>query len=294
VADASVVHQVAAVHALGDCWGMGAEPVSALAIAQVPYGIESVVEEDLFQIMAGATAALKQANCALVGGHTCEGAELALGFSVNGMVKREDVKRKGGMRAGDVLLLTKPIGTGVLFAGDMRHRAQGRWIEQALTSMRQPSGQAAGVLKRHGATAATDVTGFGLLGHLVEMAKASRVDVTLELEVVPVLAGALPLMKEGIFSSLQPQNTRLSRAVVNHAMASSHERYPLLFDPQTAGGLLASVPAAAAAECVRELRAAGYEHTVTIGEVVGPSPAAGEVCGLVPMVRVLYGGGVPE
>lgn len=243
--DPYTLGRVAAVHALGDCWAMGAEPVAALAIAQVPFGLEDTVEEDLYQMMSGAAAALREAKCALAGGHSCEGQEMALGascalravrcaalsgrggrvtggaalpalrehcfrllqtlsrflregadlfrfahthssshstpafpskpypscgkkgFSVHGAVRPGEILRKSGLAPGHALILTKPVGTGVIFAADMRAKASGQSVEAALASMVTQSGAAAAVLRAHGAAAATDVTGFGLLGHLV-------------------------------------------------------------------------------------------------------------------------------
>jgi selenide,water dikinase len=133
--------------------------------------------------------------------------------------------------------------------------------------MVQSSGPAAHILRRHGAHAATDITGFGLVGHLVEMVRASDVDVTLALTQVPVLAGARETVERGILSSLQPQNVRLRRAICNQASAASHPLYPLLFDPQTAGGLLAAVPLEEAQPCIAELIAAGYSAASVIGSV---------------------------
>jgi selenide,water dikinase len=137
----------------------------------------------------------------------------------------------------------------------------------------QSNRTAAGILHRHGVHAATDVTGFGLLGHLVEMVRASDVDVTLAIERVPLLDGARETVARGIFSSLQPQNVRLRRAIRDLAVAGQHPLYPLLFDPQTAGGLLASVPVAAAESCVAALRAAGYTRAAVIGVVSARSDA---------------------
>ncbi len=267
VEDPYVFGQIAANHALGDIFAMGAEPQTALAIATVPYGIEAKVEDLLFQLMSGALVVLRDANTALVGGHTSEGAELALGFAVNGLAERDHLLRKGGMRPGDRLILTKALGTGTLLAADMRHQAKGRWVDGALASMLQSSRAAAQCLFRHGAHACTDVTGFGLLGHLVEMTKPSAVDVALDLRAVPVLDGALETVRRGIFSSLQPENVRLRRAIGNLDTAAAHELYPLIFDPQTAGGLLASVPGDRAAGCVAALRELGYARAAVIGEV---------------------------
>lgn len=267
--------QVAANHALGDIFAMGAEPQSATAIATVPPGLEAKVEDLLLQMMTGAVEVLNAAGCSLVGGHTGEGRELALGFAVNGLIdeRMTGVLRKGGMQPGDVLLLTKPIGTGTLFAAHARHAAKGRWINEALQSMVASNQAGARVLREHGATACTDLTGFGLLGHLVEMTRPSGVDAQLHLSALPVLDGAVECVQAGIVSSLQPANVRLRRALRNAESFVDNPRYPLLFDPQTAGGLLASVPAERAADCVRALRAAGYPHAAAIGRISGANDA---------------------
>jgi len=274
VDDPYIFGQIAAVHALGDCWAMGADPHAALAIATVPYGLEAQVEETLYQMMCGACDILRDAGCGLAGGHTSEGADLSLGFSIHGAAPREKLMKKGGMKPGHKLILTKPVGTGTLFAADMRSKAQGRWVSNALNSMRQPSGVAASTLFAHGATSCTDVTGFGLLGHLVEMCKGSNAAAVLDMDAVPILPGALECVELGITSSLQPANVRLARAVANPSQVSTAPRYPLLFDPQTAGGMLASVPSENAEAAVQALRSAGYPHTTVIGEVLEFLPKA--------------------
>ncbi len=268
--DPYVFGRIAANHALGDVFAMGGEAQSATAIATVPPGLEAKVEDLLLQMMTGAVEMLNEANCALVGGHTGEGRELALGFAVNGLIDEDmsGVMRKGGMRSGDLLLLTKPIGTGTLFAARNLLEAKGRWIDAALQSMMVSNRVGAQILIRHRATACTDLTGFGLLGHLVEMTRPSGVDAELTLSALPMLDGAVECVRAGIVSSLQPANVRLRRALRNQADFVAHARYPLLFDPQTAGGLLASVPADAVESCVAELRAAGYPHTAVIGRIL--------------------------
>ncbi|MBW8314378.1 MAG: selenide, water dikinase SelD [Hydrogenophaga sp.] len=267
--------QVAANHALGDIFAMGAEPQSATAIATVPPGLEAKVEDLLLQMMTGAVEVLNAAGCALVGGHTGEGRELALGFAINGLIdeQMDGVMRKGGMLPGDVLLLSKPIGTGTLFAAHARHAAKGRWIDAALKSMVVSNQAGAQILRAHGATACTDLTGFGLLGHLVEMTRPSGVDAELQLSALPLLDGAVECVEAGIVSSLQPANVRLRRALRNAEDFVKDPRYPLLFDPQTAGGLLASVPADQASACIRALKAAGYPQTAAIGRIRGASDA---------------------
>ncbi len=265
--DPYIFGQIAANHALSDIFAMGAEAQSAMAIATIPYGIESQVEDQLFQTMSGALNILNASNTALVGGHSSEGAELSFGLSVTGLASREQVMRKSGMQSGDVLILTKALGTGTLFAADMRLKAKGRWIDGALQSMLL-SNQAAGFcMHRHGATACTDVTGFGLLGHLVEMTRSSGKNVTLNLNALPILEGALEMIATGIFSSLQEQNVRLRRAIKAPGELTKHKHFPLLFDPQTSGGLLAAMPAENAEACLAELKALAYPVSVVIGEV---------------------------
>jgi len=265
--DAYVFGQVSANHALSDIFAMGAKAQSALAIATVPYGLESKVETSIREMMMGATEALNEAGATLVGGHTSEGPELALGFSVNGLADRQNILRKGGMVPGDVLILTKPLGTGTLFAADMQSKAKGRWIENALKSMMLSNRKAAECLFSHGASACTDVTGFGLLGHTVEMTKASSVDVEIDMAALPIMDGALDTIRLGILSSLQPANVRLRRAIRNLDAVREHERYPLMFDPQTSGGLLASMQPERAEACLQALYEMGYEHAAFVGRV---------------------------
>ena len=269
--DAYVFGQVAANHALSDIFAMGAEAQSALAIATVPYGLEAKVETSIREMMAGALDILDAAGATLVGGHTSEGPELALGFAVNGLADRDTILRKGGMAAGDALILTKPLGTGTLFAADMQQKAKGRWIEGALKSMVQSNRQAAQCVYQHGANACTDITGFGLLGHTVEMTKASGVDVEIDLDILPILDGAEETLRLGILSSLQPANVRLRRAIRDLNGAQQHPRYPLVFDPQTSGGLLASMPPDRAQACVAALHDLGYAHAAIIGRVTAES-----------------------
>ncbi|MFZ3040557.1 MAG: selenide, water dikinase SelD [Thiobacillus sp.] len=270
--------RIAANHALGDIFAMGAEAQSATAIATVPPGLEDKVEDTLYQMMSGAVSVLNEAGCALVGGHTGEGRELALGFAVNGLIDEtlSGVMAKGGLRPGDVLILTKPIGTGTLFAAHARLQARGRWIDAALASMQVSSRAAAACLSAHGARACTDLTGFGLLGHLLEMTRAAGVDAELELDALPLLDGAAETVAAGILSSLHPANTRLRRALRNQKAALDHPNYPLLFDPQTAGGLLAGVPESAADACIAALHEAGYRQAARIGRVLpqGDAPEA--------------------
>ena len=239
---------------------MGGEPHSALAAVMLPHDNADKIAEDLFQLLAG--------------GHTGEGAELAFGLTVNGYADPATLLRKSGLRPDDALILTKPLGTGVLFAADMRARAHGELIEAAFASMLRSTGPAVPALRAHGATACTDITGFGLLGHLLEMLQASDVDAELTLDALPVLPGAAGLAAAGIESTLKPDNE--AAAAASHAPVT-HLAYPLLFDPQTAGGLLFGVPADRAEACLAELRAGPAPDAAIIGRVVARQGAAPHV-----------------
>ena len=265
--DPFIFGQIAANHALSDIFAMGAESQTAMAIATIPYGIEEQIEDQLFQTMSGALSVLNASNTALVGGHSSEGAELSFGLSCTGLADREQVLRKSGMQQGDVLILTKALGTGTIFAADMRLKAKGRWVDAALQSMLLSNQNAGLCVHEHGATACTDVTGFGLLGHLVEMTRSSAMSVEINLEKLPILDGAHKMIASGIFSSLQDQNIRLRRAIKNPENLRDHINYPLLFDPQTSGGLLAAIPEKNAHACINALIESGYPASIVIGRV---------------------------
>lgn len=275
--DPFVLGGVAANHALSDCHAMGAQPTVALAVVTLAVATDAVREDDLVQLMAGANAKLAEAGCALGGGHTAESPEMSVGFAVTGSAPSEgSLLRKGGMQPGDVLVVTKPIGTGAIFAAHMRSKARGPWVASAVQHMLRSNGDASVVLQGSGATACTDVTGFGLVGHLAEMCRASSAAARVSLSAVPLLEGARDVVGKGILSSLAPANMRARHLVeVRPPSLVNEDAYALLYDPQTAGGLLASVPASQAEACVRALVGAGYPSAAVIGEVVAPEGGDG-------------------
>lgn len=263
ISDPFIMGQIAVNHALSDIYAMNADPVTALALCIVPYGPEDKMEDSLVQMLSGALVMLNSANCALVGGHTSEGSDstLGLGFSVTGVVHPDRSLPKGPLVMDHVLILTKPLGTGTILAADMRAKAKGRWVQCAIESMLQSNRLAAKVLHEHGCVACTDVTGFGLLGHLIEMIQfdddvdteddpssiaevslhgshstdldgPGRVAVELYLSSIPTLPGARDTIEAGIVSSLHPQNIRCARVISNCELGAGHAVYPLLFDPQ--------------------------------------------------------------
>jgi selenide,water dikinase len=260
--DPFVFGQVAAAHALSDMHAMGAAPWTALAIASVPYGPSGKMRAELSAMLQGAEEVLRGDGCALVGGHSAEAAEAALGFAVTGLVDPGAVLRKAGLRPGDRLVLTKPLGTGIVLAGHMRGLARASWLLAAVESMRVTNAVAARIALAHRPSAGTDVTGFGLGGHLREMLEASGVAAAVWLDSVPLLPGVRELAAAGVESSLAPAN-----AAWLGGMAGAW----LLADPQTSGGLLLGVVEARAEACVAALREAGVAAAV-IGVVEAGAP----------------------
>lgn len=259
--DPYLVGRIGANHCLGDIYAMGAAPLSAQATVTIPYAHDKVMEETLYQLMAGAMSTLEAENTPLLGGHSGEGAELGFGLTVNGTLAPGTALPKQ-IPVGDyALLLTKPLGTGTLMAANMRAKAQGEWVSEALTVMAQSNRQGADILRAHGAVACTDITGFGLLGHLMEML-GSRQGASLDLGALPVLSGAESCLAEGLVSSLHSDNARLGECLENIQTHQTKPRLQLLFDPQTAGGLLGAVAHASAKDCLAQLIKAGYQAAI--------------------------------
>ncbi|MFM2388585.1 MAG: hypothetical protein RLZZ437_140 [Pseudomonadota bacterium] len=270
--DPYVMARIAATHALGDIWAMGARPQVALAQITVPRMADALQAQLLADIMAGAASVFGPARADIVGGHTTIGAELTVGFTITGTAMR--VVGKTGVQPGDRLILTKPLGGGVIMAAEMLCQQVpglllGEAVQAALTQMQHPLGAAAALLAPL-AHAMTDVTGFGLAGHLAEMLQGpGGCGARLDMAAIPAIPGALACVQAGHASSLGPAN----HAAVADLLAGdlAHPMAPLLVDPQTAGGLLAAVPAAQADAVLAALISAG-ETAAIIGEITaGPA-----------------------
>ena len=267
VDDAYLFGRIAANHALGDLFAMGVAPHSAMVTANVEFGSSSRQAEDLYQLMSGVMQTLQQNDTLLVGGHSGEAAEMSCGLSVNGFSAADKLLLKSGMQAGNLIILTRALGSGVLFAADMQAAARGEWVDHALVEMQLSSREAADCLRQYSATACTDVTGFGLAGHLFEMARASATMVEIMLDRLPLYPGVLDLSASGFESSLKPQNSRIRHSILDQEKLASNPVYPILFDPQTAGGLLASVPVHKADDCLQKLHQLGYNQAQVIARV---------------------------
>jgi selenide,water dikinase len=261
--DPGLLARITAVHALGDIWAMGAQPQVALASVILPRMAEPLQARSMAEVMAAATEVFGAAGAEIVGGHSTMGAEMTLGFTVTGLLEGEAITNTGA-RAGDALVLTRPIGSGTLMAAEMQGKAEGRDVAAMFGVMARPQGDAAEILA--GAHAMTDVTGFGLAGHLLAICRASGAAAEIDLAAVPLYAGALALAEAGHRSSIWAANR--AAAPVTGANGA---RGAMLHDPQTAGGLLAAVAAAEAEGLVARLRDAGHEAAV-IGRVIEGTP----------------------
>jgi selenide,water dikinase len=261
-----LLSRIAAVHALGDVWAMGATPQAALAQVVLPRMAAPLQTATLAEILEAARGIFAAEGAAIAGGHTALGAELSIGFTVTGLATGP-LTGLAGARPGDSLILTKALGTGVILAAEMAMRARGPHVAAALAAMARPQGAAARLLAPR-AHAMTDVTGFGLAGHLAGMLAASGVSARLDLSALPVLEGALDLLAAGLRSTLHAANADPGIPL----KLPPDRRSDLLLDPQTAGGLLAAVPGDEAPGLAEALRGLGLPAAV-IGRIEEGPPA---------------------
>jgi len=263
--------QIAAANALSDVYAMGGRPLTALSIVCYPQDGDL---EILRQVMLGGLAKLKEANCTLVGGHSVRDAEMKFGYAVTGLVDPKRVYTNAGARPGDVLLLTKPIGTGVITTAIKQGKAEDVWIEGAVKSMTTLNQGASAIVSQIGGVhAMTDVTGFGLMGHGREVAMASQVVLEIETAKVPQLPGALEAIAADAISGGLLANREYAECVVAVDPSSGIPQgvCTLMFDPQTSGGLLISVSEPAAAGLLSAMHKAGVP-AVQIGRVLEGKP----------------------
>jgi selenide,water dikinase len=265
VDDPYLFGRVAALNSVSDLYAMNARPFSALAIATLPYARGPIQEAQLYELLSGAVDSLRALGVVLTGGHTTEGSELALGFAVTGFGEADRLFQKSRLRPGDRLVLTKPLGSGALLAAWMRGECRAAWFEALTAALLRPNAAAAEVFREAGVVACTDVTGFGLAGHLLEMLDASRAAAQVSAADVPLYAGFEEVVSRGIVSSLHRDNAKVACRVRGTGPA-------WLFDPQTSGGLLAAVPAELVGPTLDRLRQAGCAEAAVIGEVIPGVP----------------------
>ena len=266
--DPWLVGRVAAVNAASDVLAKGGRPRHALALVNVPEEDPEHAEETLYQVLSGVRAALDELGISLVGGHSTTGDALYVGLSIMGEPgPAGEVIRIDGLQPDDRLILTKPLGTGVVLAADMQGRARGAWLRAVIASMLRTNAAAAAVAIEYRASACTDISGFGFAGHLGELLRASAVSASIELDAIPALPGALTLFDRGLRSTFHAQNRNGCRGLAIPDALAQHPAIELLFDPQTSGGLLLSVAAERASAALTALRDAGQSDSAIVGTV---------------------------
>jgi selenide,water dikinase len=271
--DPYLVGRIAALNAVSDAFAMGARPVAALAIATIPDSTSAQQEELLYQLLAGSQREFAPTRTALVGGHTIEGEQITIGFTILAEPLGNELCTKTALTPGDALVLTKPLGTGVLLAAHGRALCPASSFPPLLQTMLTSNGPAAELAVEHGVRAMTDVTGFGLAGHLLEMLRASHVAAELDLASVPLLPGAGDLFARGIESTLAPSNRQTEVDISCSNSLRTTPSYAALFDPQTSGGLLLGIASDRANALVTQLRERHGVTAVRIGHVM-PGDAA--------------------
>jgi selenide,water dikinase len=261
--------QIAATNALSDIYAMGGKPLTALALVCFP---EKADLEILERILAGGLSKMIEAGCTVIGGHSIRDDETKFGYSVTGLIHPKKVLTNAGAKPGDALIFTKALGTGVISTAIKKGKAEPAWIDAAIQSMTTLNKQAADVISKaeYRVHAMTDVTGFGLIGHAREMALASNVALRFFSKNVSILPGALECIRAGYIPGGLNNNRDFAECVVRYEDGVPEDVKSLLFDPQTAGGLLISVASEDSAQLTRSLQAAKVP-AMRIGEVVAPT-----------------------
>ncbi len=265
VDDAFDYGRIAALNSLNDVWAMAGTPVTALSVTCFPkQGVDFTI---LSEVMRGGLEVLSQKKVTLLGGHSVDNEQIMFGYAVTGIIHPEQVATNAGAKPGELLLLTKPIGTGVISTGVKFQTADPSVAAAAVDTMLQSGEEAGQLMRDFQVRSATDVTGFGLLGHLWEMARASRVSLEIDSVQVPLLDGALGLVEQKMLTSGDRTNREFVGSGVRFSSGVSSELTSLLFDPQTAGGILMSVPHQLAEAVLAKLRQT-YKRASVIGQVV--------------------------
>jgi selenide,water dikinase len=255
---------------VSDIYAMGGRPLTALSIVAFP--IDRISPRIMNRMLQGGIDKLREAGVALLGGHSIKDREIKFGFAVTGVVDPARMTVNSKARPGDVLVLTKPIGTGTLSFARQIGRAPAAGLAEAERSMRELNRAAAEVMTAFGVTTATDITGFGLAGHLSEIAVQSGVEVEVHGASIPVFSGVMDLIREGVVSGAVERNREYASRYLRRAKGAGEELETLLYDPQTSGGLLIAVRASKAPALLAALRKKGVASAAAIGRVTRKAP----------------------
>ena len=271
VDDAYAFGEIAAANSVSDIYAMGGKPLTALSIVAFP--IEKLSPRIMNRMLQGGIDKLREAGVAVLGGHSIKDREIKFGFAVTGIVHPKKMTVNSKARPGDVLILTKPVGTGTLSFARQIGRAPADGLAQAERSMRELNRTAAEAMTAAGVTTATDITGFGLAGHLGEIAAQSGVEVEVYGEAIPVFTGVMDLIRQGVISGAVERNREYASAFVKRAKDAGEDLETLLYDPQTSGGLLIAVRRSKAAGLLAALHKKGVAVATVIGRVTRKGPA---------------------
>jgi selenide,water dikinase len=257
--------QIAATNALSDIYAMGGKPLTSLALVCFPDKADLSILE---RILAGGLSKMIEAGCTVIGGHSIRDEETKFGYAVTGLVHPSKILANSGAQPGDALILTKPLGTGVISTAIKNGKAEPAWIDAAVQSMTMLNKQAAELIesREYRVHGMTDVTGFGLIGHAREMALASNVALRISSKDIAILPGALECIRSGQVPGGLKANREFAECMVGYESAISDELKTLLFDPQTAGGLLISIAEGDCEQLVVEMQASGIPAR-SIGKV---------------------------
>jgi selenide, water dikinase len=265
VDDPYVYGQIAALNSINDVWAMAGTPLTAMAITCFPKkGVDPAI---LGEIMRGGLETLNKYGVTLIGGHSVDNEQIMFGYSVTGVIDPDKIATNSGARVGDAIILTKPIGTGIVATGIKWAKAKQDVAAKSVATMLTPGQYAAEAMREFGVKGATDVTGFSLLGHAWEMAKSSNVTIELNSRAVPFLEGALELAAQGMLTSGDTTNREYVGDDIELGYSIGKETRSLLFDPQTAGGMLISIAPDRAPDLLARLRE-NYSQAQMIGRVL--------------------------
>ncbi len=266
VDDAYQFGQIAAANSVSDVYAMGGTPITALSI--IGYPIETLGGEQMEAMMRGGIDTLQRCGCALIGGHSINDEEIKFGFAVTGLINPDNVFYRDRACAGDVLVLTKPLGTGMLAFAAQIERVDEAVFAEAIAGMATLNKDAAELLIPLKPHACTDVTGFGLAGHLVEMARNSGVDAVVNVSSLPLYAGVAECLRDGVMPGAVERNQAYTAPWIE--ATATHAALPAVFDPQTSGGLLVALPPAQAEQYIHAMHARGHHRTCIIGALSAP------------------------
>jgi len=258
--------QIAAANSLSDVYAMGGKPLTALNLVMFP--LKKLDKGCLKDILRGGNDKVMEAGASMAGGHSVDDNEPKYGLAVTGVVHPDMILTNCGAKEGDALILTKPLGTGVLFNACKSKKLSFRELESILPQIASLNGKALNIALKFDIHACTDITGFGIIGHALEMAKGSGVQINLFYKELPFYPNALEMYRRGETTGSNMANRKLAEGYLKITVAITREEEELLFDPQTSGGLLLSVPGSQAGHLVKELRDAGVQTTVQVGKVI--------------------------